>query len=152
MKKPKKLIPPKEQEFSLFIKIKESCVVDYHDGKEWGEWRREYVSSVGETAFRECPYGQLDIHKIDVSENTYLANLVYGIAVTYESGDTFGRSYGNLCVPALSCDIEYIKNMEIYIRKNGSNGNFFRRFGFYAPFEGFFESVSSVEIVQFNVI
>lgn len=170
MKNPKKLTPPeKDNRNELYFEISESCIRDYHDGKEWGEWATDYVHSLDKVSRNKDLLNKWNFESHKVPDEVYNATSVYVVVVTYDSGDTFGRSTGHLAIAfvtenadeAVACknailEQEEYKNEHAYSfrKKTGKLptwDNMFRkhpksvREG-YAPWNGYFEHITSVDI------
>jgi hypothetical protein len=84
---------------------------------------------------------------------------VYVVVVTYEDGDTFGRSYGNICVVDVFENEEEAEKIASIIygdEKKSDKDDIFdkkvkRSFKGYAPWVGYFERLQSVDVFPFVI-
>jgi hypothetical protein len=134
----RKLTPPPVKPL-VWINVSRTCIRDYWDGEDYGEWEREYSCTVGDRfAKNEGIITGYDAESIRVEPDVLDADEVYAVVVTYGSGDTFGHSTGEKCVPHIVTKLEEAVKIEKSINDGSYKG--------YAPWNGYFESLEDTEI------
>ena len=170
MKKPRKLTPPPvDTRKELYFEIKESVQQDYHSGEQFGEWETIKNCQLTKISRNKALLGKYDFSAYKVNDEVYNAQNLYVVVVIYSSGDTFGRSEGELAVAfvtenseeAIECrdaileqeEYEY-ENRYSHRNKTGKKPKWDDVFrdhpksvcNGYAPWSGYFEHVTSVNI------
>lgn len=81
---------------------------------------------------------------IETSSELDFFETIYAVVVTYRDGDTFGRTYGNLCLDSAFNDKEMAQKRleEIY---NGKSDTI------YEPWNGYFSGLEEVNIYSVNM-
>lgn len=154
MKKPRKLQPPKpDDRVELFIETSRDTVRDYHSGEQWGEWETIYNSRIDKVSRNKDLLHKWSFEAFKVPQSTYDADKVYVVVVTYSSGDTFGCSYGNIAIAFVTEDADEAIKAKKAVETDWSDKWRDHPKGVgYAPWNGYFEGVQSVEIQMFNVM
>lgn len=157
MKKPRKLTPPpKDTRKELYFEIESVCTRDWHDGEQWGSWERTYDSSLEKISRNKDLLNKWNFEAYQVNDEVYNAQNLYTVVVTYSSGDTFGRADGHVAIAFVTENpdeaIEARKALDSgkwddEWRDHPKNVN-----GGYAPWNGYFESVTSVDVVFLPVM
>lgn len=176
MKKPRALTPPpKDTRKELYFEIESVCTRDWHDGKEWGEWESSYDSSLKRVSRNKDILDKWNFQAYQVNDEVYNAHNVYVVVVIYSTGDTFGCSEGHLAIAfvtedgneAVECkkaileqDEWEFENAYSFREKTGKTAKWDEHFREhpksvhkgYAPWNGYFESVTSVDIQLLTVM
>jgi hypothetical protein len=174
MKKPCKITaPPKDTRKELYFEIKSDCVHDWHDGEKYGSWERKYDSSLKNISRNKDLLDKWNFEAHRVNDEVYDAQSLYAVVVTYDSGDTFGNSEGNLalafvtentdeaiqCKDALLEQEQYEYESKYSFReKTGKKPKWDESFRDHpkstgrSPWNGYFERVTSVDIVFLPVM
>jgi len=100
MRKPKKLTPPDPKAGCqpIYYRVVSNCVENYREDKEWGNWRTIYESKLVAVSRNSGLLPEYSYGKAKVPIETYQADFLYLVCVTYSDGDTFGNSSGNMSV------------------------------------------------------
>lgn len=154
IKTPKKIEPPKvDERLSLYIEIDQTCTRDEREDVEWGSWETHYDSSVTKVSRNKDLLNKWNFESFSVPQSTYDAEYVYVVVVTYESGNTFGRSYGNVTVAFVTENPDDAVDAKEAIDKGWTDEwrDHPNSCG-YAPWDGYFERVQSVNIEFFKVL
>jgi len=85
------------------------------------------------------------IEQIEVDFDPKEVNDVWVVIVRYQSGDSFGSSYGNWHIEGAY----KAEGKAIFIKKSIENGTYK---GWYKPWIGYFEGLESVEVVKMNLV
>jgi hypothetical protein len=154
MKKPKKIEPPKKDyRLPLYIEIDQRCTRDEREDIEWGSWETHYDSTVTKISTNKDLLNKWDFQRFNVPQSTYDADHVYAVIVTYESGDTFGRSYGNVKVAFVSEKAEDAIAAEEALNQEWTDKwrDHPNSCG-YAPWDGYFERITNISIELFKLL
>jgi hypothetical protein len=176
MKKPRKLTPPPvDTRKELYFEIVEQNIRDYHSGEQFGEWETVKNCTLTKISRNKDLLRKWDFTSHQVNEEVYNAQNLYVVVVTYGSGDSFGRSEGNLAIAfvtensdeAIECrdaileqdECEY-ENRYSFRDKSGKKPKWDDAFRDhpksvckgYSPWNGYFESVTDVYIVFLPVL
>ncbi len=153
---PRKISRPKRnpelEDNVLYIEKNEVCTKDYHSGEQWGEWERSYdISLVRCTRDKSEIVNDHSYETFNVSAETYAAKKVFIVTVTYESGDTFGRSYGNNQIAFVTHDEALALDVKNAIE--AEDGSWDKYQGNedgcgYASWDGYFERLNCAEVYE----
>jgi len=174
MKQPKKLTPPPvDTRNKLYFEIEESVQRDYHSGEQYGEWETIKNCQLTKISRNKDLLRKWNFTSHQVNEEVYNAQYLYVVVVTYSSGDSFGRSEGNLAIAfvtensdeAIKCrdailEQEEYENRYSFRDKSGKKPKWDDAFKDhpksvckgYSPWSGYFEHVSDVDIVFLPVV
>jgi hypothetical protein len=176
MKPPRKLTPPPvDTRKELYFEINESVQRDYHSGEQFGEWETIKNCSLSKISRNKGLLSKWNFYSYQVNDEVYNAQNLYVVVVEYSSGDSFGRSEGNLAVAfvtensqeAIECRDAILEN-EAYEYENrysfrdktGKKPMWDDKFRDhpksvckgYSPWRGYFEHVSGVSIEFLTVM
>jgi hypothetical protein len=142
VRKSAKLRPKEVKEYTIFYQQVEICVREEHGEGQFADWLKVWDCRIE-------PFFSLDRKRFPDGYNTRsfesneagidAAKCLYAVCVPYSSGDTFGRSEGNLAVAYITACVDKATEVMAYINKEGKHGNFASKYGVYAPWEGYFE-------------
>lgn len=158
MKTPKKLTPPPvDTRKELFVEETSSCVRDYHEGVQFGEWEQQYDNDVTKVSRDSKLLNRYNFTACKVPDEVYDASYVYIVVVTYSTGDTFGNSSGNLAIAFITENPEEaLKAKEVIETVEGGWTKEWckhpKSATSYPIWEGYFEHVENVEIVFLPVM
>lgn len=174
MKKPRKITaPPKDTRKELYFEIENDCVRDWHDGEKYGSWERTYDSSLKKISRNKDLLSKWNFEAHRVNDEVYDAQNLYAVVVTYSGGDTFGNSEGNLALAFVTENADEaigakdaILEQEQYEyeskysfrEKTGKKPKWDESFRDHpkstgrSPWNGYFEHVTSVDIVFLPVM
>lgn len=155
MKKPKKLTPPaKDMRCPIFVEIEGACVRDYRSGEAYGGWEQQYSYNIKKISRNEKLLSKWDFTEYKVPNITLQSPTLYLVAVTYTTGDSFGRSLGNISIAYITEDSgEALKVMDdLNLGINPPKKDPKTQNGGYAIWDGYFERVESVDIVFLPVM
>lgn len=146
MSEPDELDEQDESEKSkrIYYTYSRDCIESHHSGERYGDWSAEYNCEVT-GLYLKVP-SPVYYDPIDLYGNTDCKK-AWVVIVKYSDGDTFGSSSGNLCAyAAFSHKAEAEKCMkEILAEKS------MRKFKAYQPWTGYFNSLESCEIEEFEI-
>jgi hypothetical protein len=81
----------------LFVQYDQICTEDYHSGEQYGDWHTEYDFTVkGVTISDRSKWSGLGHSQeaFNVPFEAEIGDLVFVLAMTYSSGDSFGNASG----------------------------------------------------------
>jgi hypothetical protein len=112
--------------------------------------------SIGSNKKHHTFYDELDF---PVDYEVKKGDTVFIVVVTFEDGDTFGRSYGNVCVVDIFTNEEEAETLASIIsddEKKCDKDDILdrkakRSYEGYAPWDGYFERLENVEVQKFIV-
>lgn len=87
-----------------------------------------------------------DTREIEVTDEVYNSSTVYLVIYRYQDGDSFGTSYGNWSVWAVTTD----ETKALKIASDIESGRLSKK-GTYLPWEGYFNKLEGVEVHSFRV-
>ena len=158
MKTPKKLTPPPvDTRKELFVEETSSCVRDYHEGVQFGEWEQQYDNDVTKVSRDSKLLNRYNFTACKVPDEVYDASYVYIVVVTYSTGDTFGNSSGNLAIAFITENPEEALKAKEVIETvtDGWTEEWCKHpksVASYPRWQGYFERVESVNIVFLPVM
>jgi hypothetical protein len=148
MKKP-------EEKKSIYFEVDKKTLRDWHEGGRWGSWETDYSCSVlsfckeiPEDRRRFYPYYE----SFELSDREYdkISDSLWAVVVTYSSGDTFGRSSGNLAIAFVSADCKLALKAAESIRNGQDWGKIVKTYPGnavgYEQWSGYFESVEGISV------
>ena len=143
-------LPPPEKKLYLGYST-HSTGGEPESDEQWSSRSPQYINVTFNTLTRES--GTFFGHDITVSDEVYNADEVFLVIVRYQTGDTFGTSYGNWTVWAAVTSADEAEKISDDItsgalekarEKDPSKY-------VYLPWVGYFESLEGVEIHSFRV-
>lgn len=155
MKQPKKLTPPvKDTRNSLFVEIESMCVHSFRSDEPYGDWGSEHQCSVQKISRNKDLLKTWDFTEYKVPNDVYNSQNLYIVAVTYSSGDSFGRSSGNLAIAYITESPDEALKVKNDLLKdvNPSEDDPKTQCRGYAEWNGYFEHIESVDIVFLPVM
>ena len=159
MKKPKKLTPPPvDTRKELFVEERRSCVHEYDDddGEQYGSWERRYDNAVTKVSRNSKLLHRYNFTACKVPDEVYNAPYVYIVVVTYNTGDSFGTSSGNIAIAFITENPgEALEAKDVIENGDGWTDKWCdhpKSASSYPRWQGYFESVESVDIVFLPVM
>ncbi len=99
MKKPVKLTPPvKKMGNELYFEVSAITIHEEREPVAYGSWREEKSCSLKNVSRNKDLLNKWNFHSYIVPDEVYNASNIYVVVVTYSSGDSFGRSEGNIAL------------------------------------------------------
>lgn len=156
MKKPKpmKAPDPRAGHQPLYYQLNETCVSSTREDGEWGQWSREYSSTLKAVSRIPELLSKYSYEKVKVPMRVFRADNVYCVVVTYSDGDTFGHSSGQKTVAAITDDPQEAVAIRDQIDdgKDGWKDSPVDVTGGYCCWESYFCGVENVEVVFLPVM
>ena len=146
-----------------WLEIRENHISSYREDREWGDWEEHKSCEIGAifstqrdgwdiVLIEKDDYSVVQVDEIPKGDATYI------VAVTYDTGNTFGRSHGHVSIAAIVKDedrAEQIKNALYELsrpyytstkkaRREMEKQNEFANRSF--TWSGYFESVTSIDV------
>lgn len=140
---------------SIYFEIDKKTLEDWHDGKQWGDWRQVYSCSVLSFC-KEIPedrrlfYPYYESFEFGDEEYDKISDSLWAVVVTYSSGDTFGCSSGNLAIAFASIDYQPALEAAESIRDGQDWSKIVKTYpsnaAEYQKWRGYFESVEGISV------
>lgn len=142
----------------LGIPIDAICIQSFYSNEPFGDWYEEYDVQVGQVATlcpsEVRPLGMvIEYYENDLKEG----DIIYVIIATWSTGNSFGNSInGAVDVCSITVDQERAyRNLNLLKQHRGGltsieldNG---KTMEFYRPWDGYFESLESLEVYEMIV-
>ena len=97
-------------------------------------------------AYREHP-GGFPVENVIIDFDPFEAECIHLVVVTYESGDTFGRSYGNFSIAGAYKKTKEAMSVKNRIEYDYRHPGYKAQYTGYKPWDGYFEELTCVEII-----
>lgn len=145
----------------LYVNYHERLVEDYWDGKEYGDWRKQWeysVETVGLSSLAEWAGIGYDVEEFETDFDVDAGDTVYVLWITYRTGDTFGYEEGrgevlwvfkNLAAAVEAKAIWEENCRNAYIVKFLSDTG--ETVQVSSPASGYFEDLEYIELSEFQV-
>jgi len=137
------------------VDYEETCTHSHRENKKYGDWEERHESSVT-AAYRiaddeNVPYGS---ESFLISDD---AEYVYVIYMIYDTGDSFGRSYGKIDILHATASEANADALAKQVSENPSeytikfNDDFERDISIYNSGSGYFERIQYVGVESFAI-
>lgn len=143
------ITPPirRAKENEIYITVESYIVRQERAEEEYGDWYTEESNSI--KRITKAKPTTWDFYARDVSNKIFNAKKIYIVAVTYSSGDTFGRCEGKLDIYKIFSKKKEAEALADRINKEEKNFDVGPTDP-YPEWIGYFESISHVEVLEFE--
>lgn len=137
------------------VEYDQYCNEDYHSGEQYGEWRTSFSSSV--TGVRVLGEKEKAEYTSEVFILPYGTTTAYVVYMIYSTGDSFGRSDGNIDILHCTASSEKAHALAKMITENPNEfsikfiDDFDREISIYNNGAGYFEHIDYVEVLSFDL-
>ena len=112
----------------------------YNPSDRWSARSDRYLNPtiIGFSDEREGDYSEYE--SLEISDEMHSAEKIYAVVVTYRDGNTFGRTYGYLCLDSAFIDEDLAMKRAKDISEGKTDGSI------YEPWMGYFSGLEEVEV------
>lgn len=146
----------KQKEYEIWLGYNELVKGgDPISDKDYSDCTDKYTSIIWNNAAYFKDPNTWESEHVEIEFDPAQKEHVYAVIVYYESGDTFGHSYGNWCVDGVYATAgeaaKIIKNIQYDEDHNGEK-KFKSKYKKHKPWRGYFESLENIDLQIFHIV
>lgn len=139
----------------ICVKYEQNCVHSERESGSYGSWEEQHDSSITEVF--EIKEGETRPYRSETFKVPDGTTKVFVVYMIYDTGDSFGRSYGEIDIVHCTADETAAHNLAARITKNPNDyiiefkDDFGRDISISNTGAGYFERIQYVEVESFAV-